>query len=136
LDGVVFEFENGDEYEVPFFLFAPEDEQLLKAGWEDWVQHIEDYEKRDDHALWLQAQAAAFQQDREVKQRIAMMNLNLQAVRAGLTSLWEVTLYPVAGNPQPPRWVISQGRDSETATQAALQQNPGFMRGPVRRVSR
>jgi hypothetical protein len=47
-----------------------------------------------------------------------------------------VTLYPVAGNPSPPRWVVMLGRNSEIATQLALQQNPGFFSGPVRKVSR
>jgi hypothetical protein len=63
------------------------------------------------------------------------MNLNLQAIRAGLTSAWEVTLYPVPGNSSPPRWVVMPGRNSAQATAAALKNNPGFVVGPVRRVS-
>ncbi len=81
-------------------------------------------------------QAAAYQHDQQVNQQIAIMNLNMQAIQAGLTSAWEVTLYPIAGNPNPPRWVVTLGRNSDIATQLALQQNPGYVSGPVRRVSR
>ena len=93
-------------------------------------------EYRDDHAFHLQSLAAAYQQDQQVNRQIAIMNLNMQAIQAGLTSAWEVTLYPVNGNPNPPRWVVTLGRNSEIATQEALQQNPGYISGPVRRVSR
>ena len=59
----------------------------------------------------------------------------MQAVQAGLTSLWEVTLFPAGGRGGPPLWVVVPGRDSRQATAAALQQNPGFVAGPVRRVA-
>ena len=61
--------------------------------------------------------------------------LKLQAVQARLTSLWEVTLYPVPGQGGPPLWVVVPGRDSRQTTDAALQQNPGYVAGPVRRVA-
>ena len=79
---------------------------------------------------------AAHLQNQEIKRQIAMMNLNLQAIRAGITSAWEVTLYPQPGNPLPPQWVMTLGRNSAEATASALQQNPGFVAGAVRRVSR
>ena len=84
----------------------------------------------------LQSLAAARSRDAQVQREIAMMQLKLQAVDAGLTSLWEVTLHPAAGNGGPPLWVVVPGRDSRQATETALQQNPGFIVGPVRRVSR
>ena len=240
LEGVVLELPNGNEYAVPFFLFADKDQELLRSGWDAWVQgqngnppaanmvaaanptananaaaagnpqagnpggvpippppgnaaadpnanppktnqgiadanaakaaldklnalgnvnplgnlspeaqaaakaNMEAQQQandsqnysQDDHSLHLQSLAAAYQQDQQVNRQIAMMNLNMQAIQSGLTSAWEVTLYPVAGNPYPPRWVVTMGRNSEIATQLALQQNPGFMPGPVRRVSR
>lgn len=136
LEGVIIELENGDEYGIPFFLLSEEDQQILKPGWEQWLADHGDYEKQDDHAFRLQAQAAAYHQDQQVNQQIAIMNLNMQAIQAGLTSAWEVTLYPVAGNPSPPRWVVTMGRNSLIATDVALRQNPGFVAGPVRRVSR
>ncbi|MGI9471007.1 MAG: SHD1 domain-containing protein [Rubripirellula sp.] len=231
LEGVVLELENGNEYAVPFFLFADKDQGLLKSGWEAWLQgqggaqppanaiaatnpatppagnppagsnpaaappapnppgaanppaganatnadanaanaaiaklnalgnvnplgnlspearaeaqanmqaeqasSNQNYAE-DDHSLHLQSLAATYQQDQQVNRQIAMMNLNMQAIQSGLTSAWEVTLYPVAGNPYPPRWVVTMGRNSEIATQLAVRQNPGFAPGPVRRIS-
>ena len=58
----------------------------------------------------------------------------MQAVEIGLTSLWEVTLYPQNGGQ--PVWAVVPGRDSRTAQSNALAQNPGCTLGPVRRVSR
>lgn len=138
LEGVILETENGDEYAVPFFLFSEDDRELLKAGWEEWllVHGGDDYEEQEDHAFLLKSLAAARNQDRLVDREIATMQLQLQAVQAGLTSLWEVTLYPAAGQQGRPQWVVVPGRDSRQATNAALQQNPGYVAGPVRRVSR
>jgi hypothetical protein len=144
LDGVIIELENGDEYSVPFFLFAEQDQELLKGGFDEWLgdhklpeqgDTAPDYTDPNEHQLRLQSLAAAYQQNQQVNQQIAIMNLNMQAIQAGLTSAWEVTLYPGPGNPYPPRWVVTMGRNSEIATQIALQQNPGFVPGPVRRVS-
>jgi len=80
--------------------------------------------------------AAAYQRNQAYNQQIATMNLNMQAIQSGLTSAWEVSLYPLAGNPNPPRWVVTLGRNSLEATETALKQNPGFCDGPVRKVSR
>lgn len=218
LEGVVFQFQDGSQYAVPFYLFDKKEEEFLKSGWNAWVeshkavpkppvpeppkdnavttvpkpavgldgsngggtglpqpakgigdndglpkpaqgitadlgndvktnplgsggnrsaskQPAQNY-KRDDQAFHLQSLAAAYQRDQKVNQRIAMMNLNLQAIQAGITSAWEVTLYPKAGNPYPPRWVVAYGRNSFIATQEALRNNPGYYPGPVRKVSR
>jgi hypothetical protein len=144
VDGVIMELENGDEYGVPFFLFSESDRKMLEGGFAAWLkehglpeqpQSASDYVDPNEHQLRLQSLAAAYHQNQQINQQIAIMNLNLQAIQAGLTSAWEVTLYPVAGNPNPPRWVVTLGRNSEIATQIALQENPGFVPGPVRRVS-
>ena len=129
LEGVTMELENGDEYSVPFFLFAEQDQQVLKPGWEAWSADLEDYEKRQEHAFQLQAMSSAYHRNQEVDRRVAELNLNMQAIQSGLTSAWEVTLYPQPGNPNPPRWVVTTGRNSRTATAAALQQNPGYTNG-------
>jgi hypothetical protein len=136
LEGVVLELDTGDEYGIPFFLFADADRRILEAGWQEWLEVIDQYDQADDHAFRLQALAAAYARDREMDREIALMQLNMQAINAGLTSAWEVTLYPVPGNPQPPLWVVVPGRNSAQATSVALTQNPGFVAGPVRRVSR
>lgn len=136
LEGVIIELENGDEYGIPFFLLSQADQDILKQGWETWLADHTDHEKSDDHSFKLQSLAAAYHQDQQVNQQIAVMNLNMQAIQSGLTSAWEVTLYPAAGNRMPPRWVVTLGRNSLAATEAALRENPGFYAGPVRKVSR
>ena len=136
VEGVMFELENGDEYGVPFFVFSEEDQEILKPGWEAWSEEHkeEDYDDMNDHAFRLQSLAATYHQDQQARRQVAM--INLQAIQAGLTSAWEVTLYPAAGNPGPPRWVVTMGRNSEVAKQNALRQYPGFVPGPIRKVSR
>ena len=138
IEGVVLELENGDEYAVPFFLLSDDDQKVLKPGWEKWqAAHQEkNYDTQEDLAFLLRSLAAAKKRDLQVQREIALMQLNLQAVQAGLTSLWEVTLYPAVGQGGPPLWVVMPGRDSQQATIAALQHNPGFVAGAVRRVSR
>jgi len=133
-EGVIMELENGDEYGVPFFFFSDEDLAVLKPGWETWAAANEDPELQDDASFHLQAQAEAYQRDREFNQQIALMQLNLQAVQAGVTSMWEVQLFP-SGVPKPPMVVVAMGRDSRQASENAMLQNPGFKAGAVRRIS-
>jgi hypothetical protein len=137
LEGVILELENGDEYGVPFFFFSEADLKVLRPGWEEWLKaHKEDnYENQEDQTFMLQAAAAARFRDQQVDRQIAMMQLNLQAVQAGVTSLWEVTLFPAAAGVGPPLWVVMPGRNSAQATAAAMQANPGYVAGPIRRVS-
>jgi hypothetical protein len=139
LEGVVLELDNGDEYGVPFFFFSADDLNVLQPGWDNWRKsqeaEIESQEYQNQQTLMVQAAAAARQQNEQVNRQIAMMQLNLQAVQAGVTSLWEVTLYPAAANVGPPLWVVMPGRNSAQATAAALGNNPGYAAGPVRRVS-
>jgi SLA1 homology domain 1, SHD1 len=135
--GVVLEAENGDEFSLPFFLFAESDQTLLKQGWDLWLATLggDDYRAHEDQAFLLKSLAAARQHDRQVKREIAQLQLKLQAIQAGVTSLWEVTLYPSAGHHRPPQWVVVTGRDSRQATENALKDNPGYVAGPVRRVA-
>ncbi|HEX2474937.1 MAG TPA: SHD1 domain-containing protein [Lacipirellulaceae bacterium] len=137
VEGVFMELENGDEYGVPFFFFSDEDLNVLKPGWDAWLAANKDeyYDKQADQAFMIQSLAAARQQDQAVQRQIALMQLNLQAVQAGLTSLWEVTLYPARGNAGPPLWVVMPGRNSQQAIAAALSQNAGYVAGPVRKVA-
>ncbi len=137
LDGVVFETSDGDEYTVPFFLFSDDDQRVMKSGWDEWLADDDNdrYDSLADHAFMLRTWAAARQHNEKVQHQIATMQLKLQAVEAGLTSLWEVTLFPAAGRGGRPQWVVVPGRDSRQATAAALEQHPGFVAGPVRRVA-
>jgi hypothetical protein len=137
LEGVIIETKNGDEYAVPFSMLSDDDLALLKPSWNDWqaAANKNDYRRQEDHAFLLRSLAAARQRDAQVNRQIAQMQLGLQAVEAGITSLWEVTLYPAAGRGSRPQWVVVPGRNSRQATQLALSRNPGFVAGPVRRVS-
>jgi hypothetical protein len=135
VEGVVLELENGDEYAVPFFFFSEDDQHFLKPGWEEWLAAHEDYQRQADSAFRLQSLVAARQRDRQVSQQIAQTQLLLQAVQAGVTSVWEVMLFPPAGRGGSPQSVVVYGRNSRDATNAALREYPGFNVGPVRRVS-
>ena len=144
LEGVVLELESGDEYSVPFFFFSDEDLKVLKPGWEEWLATHQSYEggqqppaagQNQDVAFKLQSLAAAYQKDKQIDRQIAMTQLNLQAVEAGVTSVWEVMLYPAAETLGAPLSVVTYGRNSAQATAAALQQNPGYSAGAVRKVS-
>jgi hypothetical protein len=142
LDGVIMEFENGDEYVIPFFFFSNEELQVLQPGWERWLtaHQGKKYDEQDNQAFLLQSAAAARQENEQLRRQIAMMQLNverlqtLQAVEAGLTSLWEVTLYPAAGNAGPPLWVVVPGRNSAEASNLALSQNAGYVAAGARKV--
>jgi hypothetical protein len=138
VQGVVIEDAGGDEFAVPFFLFSDADLKLLQPGWDEWLaaHGKQDYEAEDDHGFLLRSLAAARQQDHEVQREIALMQLTMQTIQAGVTSLWEVTLYPAAGQGGPPLWVAVTGRNNIEATDAALRAHPGYVAGPVRRVSR
>jgi hypothetical protein len=132
VDGVVLMTEDGDEYVIPFFVFKADDRKLLQANWAEWQA----WERKLESDFRLETLAAAHLRNQEIKQQIALIDLNLHAVRAGLTSVWEVTLFPEPGNPYPPQWLLMPGRDSAQATAAALRANPGFTASAVRRVSR
>ena len=134
-EGVLFEIENGDRYAIPFFLFSEEDQKVLKPGWDAWAgAKDEEYDKKEDSSFDLRALAAANAQNAAASDQIARTQLLMQAVTAGVTNLWEVTLYPASGRGE---WlsVVVPGRDSREATIAALQRNPGYTAGPVRRLN-
>ncbi|HBO45404.1 MAG TPA: hypothetical protein DD670_16025 [Planctomycetaceae bacterium] len=134
-EGVMLELENGDEYGVPFFLLSSGDVNILQPGWQRWLAAEKDRLQREHESFLLQSQAQAYQQDRLMNQQIAMMQLQMQGVQAGLTNLWEVRLIPGPGVMSPPLSVVVPGRDSRIATLEALRRNPGFVAGPVSRVS-
>lgn len=144
LEGVVMELENGDEHSIPFFMFVDQDREILHGGFDEWLAHhgdvmeddeVPQFTKPNEHQIMLQSLAATYHHDQQVNQQIALMNLQLQQVQAGITSPWEVTLYPGPGNRNPPRWVVVYARDSQVATNLAIQQNPGFVVGPIRRLN-
>ena len=138
VEGVLVELENGDLHTVPFFLLPENERQLWQRYWSNWqaAQNSDTSAESDDLAFLLRSLAAARAEDAEIKREIAELKLKTQAIQAGITSLWEVTLYPDPGFFGWPQWVVVTGRDSRDATLRALEENPGYFVGPVRRVSR
>ncbi|MDZ4659229.1 MAG: SHD1 domain-containing protein [Bythopirellula sp.] len=138
LEGVLIESESGDVHAVPFFLLPETERNLWERYWKNWQAASKEstFESREDLAFLLKSFAAARAEDAQVQREIAELQLKMQAVQAGVTSLWEVTLYPDVAMNGWPQWVVVLGRDNRQATITALEQNPGFVAGPVRRVSR
>ena len=136
VEGPLFELEGGDEYVVPFFMFSTGDQNLLKPGWDQWLlaNSKKQYREAANQEFLIQSLMAARQRDEQIQQQIAQVQLN-QAIFAGATSLWEVTLYPGRGTAGSPIWVVMPGINSGEASAAAVQKYPGYVPGPVRKVA-
>ncbi|MEQ1829547.1 MAG: hypothetical protein ABL921_26530 [Pirellula sp.] len=141
-EGVLLELPNGEEYAVPFFAFAEKDFNALKPGWESWLAthrsaEIEKAEQQRQSSLYLQSQASAYQQQMAQAEmmQIARLQLQLTAVNTGAVDMWEVYLYPAPGVMAYPTSVVMFASNSEIARQMALQSNPGYVAGPIRKIS-
>jgi hypothetical protein len=139
-EGVIMEFENGDEYAVPFFLFAERDLQAIRPSWEQWSATKADAEEKREHSLYLQSQAVQYQQNVQnqlaAQQQMAVAQLQMLAVSTGATDLWEVYMYPGQGVMGYPINVVVTARDSSQASNQAIARNPGYVVGPVKKLSR
>lgn len=145
-EGVLMEFPNGDEYGIPFFFFKEMELKILEPQWDEWLaahqaNAVDDTEEKRQHSLYLQSQAAAYQQaqQKEAYQQemlqIARMQLQMQAVAAGVTSLWEVYLFPPPGVAAYPISVVVSARNSFDAGNIAGTNNPGYIVGPIRKFA-
>lgn len=145
-EGVLMEFPNGDEYGIPFFFFQEMELRILQPQWDEWLaahqaNEADDPEEKRQHSLYLQSQATAYQQAQQKEayqqemMQIARMQLQMQAVAAGVTSLWEVYLYPPAGVAAYPISVIVSARNSFDAGSIAGANNPGYIVGPIRKFA-
>lgn len=136
VDGVMLELETGDQYVLPFFFFSDQDLYVLKSGWDQWLaaNSQQQYDEQRNQEFLLQSLMAARQRDQQIQHQVAMMQLN-QALLAGVTSLWEVTLYPARGTAGAPQWVVMPGINSGISIRDALAQHPGYVAGPVRKVA-
>lgn len=145
-EGVLMEFPNGDEYGIPFFFFKEMELKILEPQWDEWLaahqaNAVDDTEEKRQHSLYLQSQAAAYQQaqQKEAYQQemlqIARMQLQMQAVSAGVTSLWEVYLFPPPGVAAYPISVVVSARNSFDAGNIAGTNNPGYIVGPIRKFA-
>ncbi len=145
-EGVLMEFPNGDEYGIPFFFFKEMELKILEPQWDEWLaahqaNAVDDAEEKRQHSLYLQSQAASYQQaqQKEAYQQemlqIARMQLQMQAVAAGVTSLWEVYLFPPPGVAAYPISVVVSARNSFDAGNIAGTNNPGYIVGPIRKFA-
>ncbi len=75
------------------------------------------------------------QQHQQEMLQVARLQLLMNSVSAGVTDLWEVYLYPPIGSNAFPISVVVPGRSSDQASFVAMQNNPGYRVGPIRRVS-
>lgn len=136
LEGVLLQLESGDEVAVPFFMFTEEDLEILEPGWNLWLEKHESEESSEYESLMLQAQARAYHADQQAKQQIEMLKLDLLATATGVTSMWEVGLMPGRGVVGRPMSVVVTARDTRSASAQAMMRYPGYVVGPVRRLSR
>jgi hypothetical protein len=141
-EGVMVEFPNGDEYALPLFFLSPSAAKILQPSYEQWKserqqQKAEEQavESQRQNDLYLQSQAMAMQQQQQEMMKIAKLQLLMNSVAAGVTDMWEVYLYPPNGMFGYPISVVVPARNSADASAIALQRNPGFVLGPVRKIA-
>ena len=141
-EGVMIEFPNGDEYAVPLFFLTDSANATLKPSYDQWVAEL-GYQRQTEQAqeqqrqqeLYLQSQAASFQQTQQEMLKIAKLQLVMNSVSAGAVDLWEVMLYPPFGVNAYPISVVVPARNSADASVIAMQRNPNYRLGPMRKVA-
>lgn len=144
VSGVMMAVENGDEYAVPYFLFSDADRVFLERQAappaetrpETGPTPEQEAAAREQQALFLQARAAEYQQDRMADRQLKMVELGLLAVNAGITDVWEVAMLPPDGNWYLAQAVVVPARNSADAGAIAAQRYPGYRVGAIRRVNR
>ena len=134
-EGVLLELPDGNHYAVPFFLFGEKALKALQPGWDRWVKAANNYADQQESALYLESQAQAYQENSESMQDLLKLQIGMQAVNAGVTNVWEVVLYPQRGTGGPALSVVVPGLNSRDAQMNALNRNPGYNLGPVRKVN-
>lgn len=141
IEGVRIALTSGDEVKIPIFMFGSAERSLLEPGLARWKalqkEKLEDidrsrYDRRE--ALMLSSAARAYQQNQAFRNQAQLMQLDMLAVDAGITDLWEVLLLP--RNPYAyPFTVVVPARDSATAQAAAAQRYPGFDVDATRKIA-
>lgn len=146
VDGVLLELEGGERYAVPLFLFSAGDESTLKPAWERWaaahVTNDEPAKEEESMNLRAQSQSMANNPDMAENQQLALdmqrnqqlgqiaqiqqLQLQTQAYNAGLFDLWKVNMAPPNGDWSMQQQVVVPGRNSDEASNTAMQQHPGW----------
>ncbi|MGA2620967.1 MAG: hypothetical protein ABSF26_25370 [Thermoguttaceae bacterium] len=144
-EAVLLELQDGQQATVPFFLFALDDQQYLRPGWERWLAAEQKAVSAGQTASPNAPnppppqQVAQAQQElarQYVRDRWASSLLELTAVGAGLIDEWRVYLYPKPLGMAPPFMIVIPGRDSYTAWANAEALYPNYMVGGIARVYR
>ena len=141
VEGVRVALTSGEEVKIPIFVFASGERAVLEPGLARWKalqkEKLEDTEKSrysNREALMLSSAARAYQQDQAFNAQAQMMQLNLLAINAGITDLWEVLLMP--RNPYAyPFTVVVPATDSASAQIVAAQNYPGYKVDSTRKLS-
>lgn len=136
LSGVVMRLENGEELRVPFFLFSKDDLEVLKPGWELWLEKKESDDTRKREDFLMRTAAMQYQKDRAFKRKIELIKLDLLGATAGVVDIWRVQLVPKQGVRARPMTVLVTAHDSSAAQGIAMTKYPGFVVGGVARTSR
>ncbi len=134
-DGVLLEVGNGDLYAVPFFLLDDRAQKILKPDWEEWLSSQDDLHAQEDLSLRLRARATAEHQYDAASRRMARLHLQLQAVEAGVTDVWEVMLLPPSNVYGIPIRVVVLGRNSSQAAAIARMRFPRHQVGAIAKVN-
>lgn len=141
VEGVRIALTSGEEAKVPIFMFASAERSLLEPGLARWkalqkekLEEVDrsNYARRE--SLMLSSAARAYQQDQAFKNQAQMMQLDLLAINAGVTDLWEVLLVPRTPYAYP-FTVVVPARDSATAQAAAAQRYPAFTVDATRKLA-
>lgn len=132
LEGVLMELEDGEMVGVPFFLFSKDDLAVLEPGWKSWLASAQDDDAREREDLHVKAQAEAYQRDRQQKQQMEVLKLEMLGRATGFLKVWEVRLEPTVGFGYPLR-VLVPANDSATASNMAMQQYPGYRVAAVKK---
>lgn len=135
VQGVLMQLESGAKIPLPFDFFGDAERAFLAAGSGQYFSEetSTDYRSRED--FLLRTAADMYQQDRMVARRIQLMQLNLQAVNAGLTHVWEVALLPGPGIYAHPIVAVVSAPNSEAAAVIAMRNNPGYVADAVAKAS-
>jgi hypothetical protein len=92
------------------------------------------------HALYMQSQANDYQQNIQnqlaIQNQIGIAQLQMLAVASGVVDLWEVYLQPRPGVMGYPITVVVPAMNSAQASAEAVNRNPGYVPGPMRRIPR
>ncbi len=141
LEGVTIALTDGEEVRVPIFLFNSSERGLLEPGLARWkalqTEKLADEDRSRyarEQALMLSSTARAYQQDAALQAQARRLQLELLAVDAGVTDLWEVLLIP----PNPyayPFTVVVPARDSGSAQIMVQEKYPAYTVDATRKLN-